>query len=84
MYADLHSVVVLPHRVTMCLRPVLPCSMLTPRVQEPMCLVTMERKLDNFEYRRVQQFVDDFMLIVNNCRDFNGKDSGQSLALGGS
>ena len=45
-------------------------------LQEPMCLAMMEEKLDNFEYHRVQDFVDDFMLIVNNCRDFNGKDSG--------
>ncbi|ELU01500.1 hypothetical protein CAPTEDRAFT_111465 [Capitella teleta] len=47
-------------------------------IDEPMCLGMMEEKLNNFEYHRVQEFVNDFMLIVNNCRDFNGKDNGQS------
>lgn len=41
-----------------------------------MDLQTMEDKLDNGEYGSLQQFRDDFQLIVDNCRQYNGSDNG--------
>lgn len=41
-------------------------------VKTPMDLGTMERKLKESQYATVQDFVNDFELIVNNCRTFNG------------
>ncbi|KAK3064051.1 transcription initiation at TATA-containing promoter protein, partial [Teratosphaeriaceae sp. CCFEE 6253] len=41
-------------------------------IKKPMDLGTMEQKLKNNQYRSVKDFVDDFNLIINNTRTFNG------------
>lgn len=47
------------------------------RLQEPMDLMTIEEKLESKEYGSKQEFLDDFQLIFDNCRVYNGADSGQ-------
>ncbi|KAK5740392.1 transcription initiation at TATA-containing promoter protein [Elasticomyces elasticus] len=42
-------------------------------INTPMDLSTMERKLTAGHYVGIQQFVDDFLLIVENAREFNGR-----------
>lgn len=42
-------------------------------IQTPMDLGTLDRKLKSDEYKSIQEFVDDFKLIVNNTRRFNGE-----------
>ena len=37
----------------------------------------MEDKLDNGEYQKFSDFRNDFKLIVNNCRLYNGNDNGE-------
>lgn len=44
-------------------------------IAQPMDLQTMSRKLDSGLYPDARSFRKDFMLIVNNCREFNLKDS---------
>lgn len=39
----------------------------------------MEEKLDNEEYLRYSDFRNDFKLIVNNCRLYNGNNNGLSI-----
>lgn len=46
-------------------------------LKEPMALCRMEKKLNERVYKKRQEFVDDFDLIVTNCVEFNGKDSGK-------
>lgn len=41
-----------------------------------MDLLKMEEKLDNEEYLRYSDFRNDFKLIVNNCRLYNGNNNG--------
>lgn len=41
-----------------------------------MDLLKMEDKLDNGEYQRFCDFRNDFKLIVNNCRLYNGNNNG--------
>ncbi|EME49477.1 hypothetical protein DOTSEDRAFT_68295 [Dothistroma septosporum NZE10] len=41
-------------------------------IKEPMDLNTMESKLKSNQYNNVQQFADDFDLIISNTRKFNG------------
>lgn len=41
-------------------------------IKQPMDLGTMDKKLKNNEYGSVQDFVDDFRLIIANVRRFNG------------
>lgn len=43
-----------------------------------MDLLKMEEKLDNEEYLRYSDFRNDFKLIVNNCRLYNGNNNGLS------
>ncbi|KAI9804600.1 MAG: hypothetical protein M1833_006673 [Piccolia ochrophora] len=43
-------------------------------VQNPMDLSTMEEKLKNDGYAAVEEFVEDFNLIVHNTSTFNGPD----------
>lgn len=47
----------------------------------PMDLLKMEEKLDNEEYLRYSDFRNDFKLIVNNCRLYNGNNNGLRHAL---
>lgn len=44
-------------------------------VKKPMDISTIDRKLSRKEYTTVQQVVDDFYLMVNNCHLFNGAQS---------
>ena len=44
-------------------------------INEPMDLKTMERKLDEGQYRTSGAFRRDFDLIIRNCRDFNAPKS---------
>lgn len=43
----------------------------------PMDLLKMEDKLDNGEYNKFSEFRNDFKLIVNNCRLYNGQNNGK-------
>ncbi|KAK5720875.1 transcription initiation at TATA-containing promoter protein [Elasticomyces elasticus] len=42
-------------------------------IKTPMDLSTMERNLTAGHYVSIQQFVDDFLLMVDNAREFNGR-----------
>mmetsp|Transcript_36502 Transcript_36502/g.67437 ORF Transcript_36502/g.67437 Transcript_36502/m.67437 type:complete len:389 (-) Transcript_36502:149-1315(-) len=44
-------------------------------ITHPMDLLTMEQKLNRFEYRTKSSFVQDFHLMINNCRRFNPPNS---------
>lgn len=46
-------------------------------IYRPMDLLKMEDKLDNGEYQKFSDFRNDFKLIVNNCRLYNGNDNGE-------
>lgn len=48
-----------------------------------MDLLKMEEKLDNGEYATFTEFRNDFKLIVNNCRLYNGQNNGKSLIFFG-
>lgn len=39
----------------------------------------MEEKLDNGEYGTFPEFRNDFKLIVNNCRLYNGQNNGNYI-----
>ncbi|KAK3699177.1 transcription initiation at TATA-containing promoter protein [Vermiconidia calcicola] len=58
------------------LKPVDPVALNIPTypdiIKEPMDLGTMESRLKSGHYKSVQEFADDFALIVNNSRRFNG------------
>lgn len=41
-------------------------------IKQPMDLTTMETKLKSGQYASVQEYADDFYLILNNTRQFNG------------
>jgi hypothetical protein len=45
-------------------------------ISSPMDLQTMEDKLDNQEYRSLDEFTADFQRIVDNCTKYNGPSSG--------
>ncbi|XP_055385660.1 protein split ends isoform X2 [Condylostylus longicornis] len=44
-------------------------------IRRPMDLLKMEDKLDNGEYKKFSEFRNDFKLIVNNCRLYNGQNN---------
>jgi hypothetical protein len=44
-------------------------------IKEPMDYGTMKEKLENGEYRSAQQMQKDFMLVMNNCLQYNAPDS---------
>ncbi|XP_055688249.1 uncharacterized protein LOC129792878 isoform X2 [Lutzomyia longipalpis] len=44
-------------------------------IRRPMDLLKMEEKLDNGEYATFTEFRNDFKLIVNNCRLYNGQNN---------
>ena len=58
------------------LKPVDPVALNLPRypeiIKNPMDLSTMDSKLKEGKYTSVQNFVDDFDLIISNARTFNG------------
>ncbi|KXT13643.1 hypothetical protein AC579_4987 [Pseudocercospora musae] len=58
------------------LKPVDPVAMGIPTypevIKNPMDLSTMEQKLKSNKYKTVQEFADDFALIINNTLTFNG------------
>ncbi|EME87789.1 uncharacterized protein MYCFIDRAFT_85828 [Pseudocercospora fijiensis CIRAD86] len=58
------------------LKPVDPVAMAIPTypeiIKNPMDLSTMEQKLKSSHYKTVQEFADDFALIINNSLTFNG------------
>jgi len=58
------------------LRPVDPAALNIPAypeiIKNPMDLSTLDQKLKSDQYGTVQDFVNDFRLIINNCRRFNG------------
>lgn len=41
-----------------------------------MDLLKMEDKLDSGKYHKFSEFRNDFRLIVNNCRLYNGHNNG--------
>ena len=45
------------------------------QIKNPMDYSTMRKKLENNEYRSAQAMQKDFILILQNCRDFNAKSS---------
>lgn len=47
----------------------------------PMDLLKMEEKLDNGEYQTFNDFRNDFKLIVNNCRLYNGQNNGKDIFI---
>lgn len=46
-------------------------------IRRPMDLQRMEDKLDSGMYQSYSKFRQDFQLIVDNCRLYNGADNGQ-------
>lgn len=44
-------------------------------IQRPMDLETMAKRLDSYEYTTKEAFFSDFMLIVNNCKTYNRKET---------
>ncbi|KXT04006.1 hypothetical protein AC578_9263 [Pseudocercospora eumusae] len=58
------------------LKPVDPVALGIPTypevIKSPMDLSTMEQKLKASKYQTVQEFADDFALIINNTMTFNG------------
>lgn len=47
-------------------------------VIRPMDLQQMEERLDSGQYMTFTDFRNDFKLIVNNCRLYNGQNNGES------
>ena len=41
-----------------------------------MNLNTMENKLEKGSYTKISQFKNDFHLIVENCKQYNGPENG--------
>ncbi|QLG73000.1 hypothetical protein HG535_0E00840 [Zygotorulaspora mrakii] len=44
-------------------------------IKEPMDLSTMEVKLDNNRYEKIEDFIYDVRLVCNNCRLYNGENT---------
>lgn len=44
-------------------------------IKEPMDLSTMEIKLENNKYQKMEEFIYDVRLICNNCRLYNGENT---------
>lgn len=47
-------------------------------LQMPMDLSTMIKKAKKHKYSSEEDLLDDFSLIVDNCIEYNGADSGES------
>lgn len=46
------------------------------KISQPMDLEKMEQRLSTKYYQSVNEFVSDFDLIVDNCKKYNGPESG--------
>ncbi|XP_056307441.1 bromodomain-containing protein 1b isoform X2 [Danio aesculapii] len=44
-------------------------------IKDPMDFSTMRKRIDGLEYRSLDEFEDDFNLIINNCLKYNAKDT---------
>lgn len=44
-------------------------------IKEPMDLSTMEIKLENNKYEKMEDFIYDLRLVCNNCRVYNGENT---------
>lgn len=44
-------------------------------IKEPMDLSTMEVKLENNKYEKMEDFIYDLRLVCNNCRMYNGENT---------
>lgn len=50
-------------------------------IRKPMDLQRMEEKLDAGEYSDFNDFRNDFQLIVDNCRQYNGSENGNLVSI---
>lgn len=50
-------------------------------IRRPMDLQRMEERLDQGYYRNFTMYKNDFNLIVNNCRLYNGQDNGNNVLI---
>lgn len=44
-------------------------------IKEPMDLSTIEIKLENNRYKKIEDFIYDLRLVFNNCRAYNGENT---------
>lgn len=49
------------------------------KISQPMDLEKMEQRVSTKYYQSVNEFVSDFDLIVDNCKKYNGPESGNYL-----
>ena len=49
------------------------------KISQPMDLEKMEQRLSSKYYHTFDEFVADFDLIIDNCKTYNGKESGESF-----
>jgi len=48
-------------------------------IRRPMDLYTMERKINKGQYTDLNTFREDFQLIIDNCRQYNGSENGMNF-----
>lgn len=44
-------------------------------IKNPMDFSTMRKRIDSHDYRSLDEFEDDFNLIITNCMTYNAKDT---------